>query len=208
MTFLNDLSLTQLLTRLAAYLVLVAIHGLVLALLADRLGDREPAFIGRLTANPFVQLSVPGLISALFFHMGWLKPFVLDPTKLRFGRGGLVLVALSSLVLLLVLVVLCNPLRILISATLTGTASLTALGVVQEIQQQGIWYVLVNVLPIPGLTGALWLQALVPAATGSIRRYALPCMLGLIVLGAFDLPEKILGVPYALLSSWLITLIS
>ncbi|HEV7719220.1 MAG TPA: hypothetical protein VGO70_09630 [Arsenicitalea sp.] len=208
MTFLNDLSFSQLLTRLGAYLIIVGCHGFVLAALADALGDREPAFIGRRTLSPFVQLSVPGLLSSLLFHIGWMKPLAIDHRKLRWGRGGLLVLVGVSLAVLLVLVVLLNPLRVVVTGNLTGTAAQSVLGVVQEVQQQAVWYVLVNLLPIPGLTGGLWLQAAAPKLAAALARYHLAFALGLLLLAVIGVLDVVLGPLYFILANQLIVLIS
>jgi len=208
MTFLNDLSFPQAMTRLAAYLIIVAVHGFAWAFIADRLGDRDPAFVGRKTLNPFVQASIPGLASAILFRVGWTKSIVLDPSKLKWGRGGLLGVLFCSLGVLLALTAAFNPLRVLVTATLRGSTELNALGVVEETQQQAIWFVLFNLLPIPGLAGGLWLQAISPATATHLRKYELAFMLTLLVIEASGVVAAALAPASALLSTLLIIKIS
>ena len=208
MDLLSDLSVSVVVTRVVAYLIIVAIHGFTLTLIADRLGDRDPAYQGRLTLNPFVQFSGPGLIAALIFRIGWGRPLSVDPTKLRWGRPGLVAVALGALLVLLAIVWLLNWVRLLLAASLSGTAAQTALAVVQEIQQQGLWFVLLNLLPIPALTGGLFLQALVPATGSWPTRYGLLAMVIVFALLTLGLPQLLLGPLYGQLSAALVVLIS
>ncbi|HVW93603.1 MAG TPA: hypothetical protein VHB74_13495 [Devosia sp.] len=208
MTFLNDLSFTQALVRGAAYLIIAAIHAFAWAAIAGLLGDRDPAFAGRRTLNPFVQASLPGLISAILFRVGWSKPVVTDPVHLRWGRLGALLVLFGGLAVLLVVVGLCNPLRLFITDRLTGSNELNALGVVQEVQQQSIFFVLFNLLPLPGLAGQLWLLALRPGLGVQLRRYELPVMIVIILVEMTGVVATALAAPSAWLSHLLVTQIS
>ncbi|MDB5560889.1 MAG: rane metalloprotease, partial [Hyphomicrobiales bacterium] len=149
-----------------------------------------------------------GLVAALLFRIGWMKPLAIVHEKLRWGRGGLVVLVVASLAVLVALVVLLNPLRVLVTGNLTGTGSLTALGVIQEIQRQAVWYVLVNMLPIPGLTGALLLQAVAPGLKPFIERYQLGFAVALLVLAAFGVFQMLLGPLNELIAGQLIVLIS
>src|SRR5690606_24223315 len=92
------LSLAQILVRIAAFAIIIGVHGLVLAGLARLLGDRGPAHDGRLTVNPLVHLDLIGLVVALASRTGWIKPIDMDPAAMRLGRAGLVLCAVGALV--------------------------------------------------------------------------------------------------------------
>ena len=184
MNFLNDLSLSQIVTRLAGYLIVVTIHGLTVAALATFLGDRDPAQAGRLTVNPIPHVSFPGLIAAILFQPSWMRPLALEPRVMRGGRLALVLVYVVGLAVVLAVVPLLMPLRVWLSTLLTGTAAVSVLGVIDAAQRLGIWFVLLNALPLPALTGSLLLQAAYPAGIDRIRRAELPAMLiFLLVLG-------------------------
>lgn len=184
MNFLNDLSLSQIVTRLFGYLIVVAIHGLVVAGLATRMGDREPAHAGRLTINPLPHVSFPGIVAAILFQPSWMRPLRLEPRVLRFGRLGLVFVYAASLLVILVVVGLLTPVRIWLSTMLTGTAALYVLGVIDASQRLGIWFVLLNALPLPALTGAMLLEAAWPGLGERLEKLELPAMLiFLVILG-------------------------
>jgi len=208
LTFLNDLSFAQAAIRLVAYLIVAAAHGFFWALLAGLLGDRDPAFTGRRTLNPLVQASLPGLVSAVLFHVGWSKPVVTDPRHLRWGRLGALVVLFGGLAAILVLVGLFNPLRLAIANMLSGATQLNVLAVAQEVQQQGILFVLFNLLPIPGLAGQLWLLAIRPGIGPNLRRYELPAMIAMIVVQLTGVVAGALAAPSAWLSHFLVTQIS
>lgn len=204
MTFLNDLSFSQVMIRGVAYLVIAAIHAFAWALLAGLLGDRDPAFTGRRTLNPFVQASIPGLASAILFRVGWSKPVATDVTRLRWGRIGAVVVLLGSLAALVVVVALCNPLRLFVTNQLSGSTELNVLGVIVEVQQQAIFFVLFNLLPLPGLAGQLWLQAIWPPIGRELRRYELPVQIVIILVEITGLVAAGLAPPAALLARHLV----
>jgi len=180
--FLNDLSLSQLVTRLAGYLIVVAVHGFVLAGLATLMGDRDPAHSGRLTINPLPHVSYPGLIAAVLFQPSWTRPLPIEPNVLRGGRVGLVALYLASLAVILVMVPILTPLRVWLSTLLTGTAAVSVLGVIDASQRMGIWFVLLNALPLPALTGALLLQAIYPPVRPQLGKLELPAMLIFLIL--------------------------
>lgn len=182
MNFLNDLSLSQIVTRLAGYLIVVTFHGFILAGLATLMGDRDPAHEGRLTLNPLPHVSFPGLVAAILFLPSWMRPLPIEPSVLRWGRVGLVVLYVVSLAAILAAVPLLNPLRIWLSTLLTGTAATSVLGVIDAAQRLGIWFVVLNALPLPALTGALLLRAAYPPVGRQLPKLELPAMLIFLVL--------------------------
>lgn len=182
MNFLNDLSLSQIVTRLAGYLIVVTFHGFILAGLATLMGDRDPAHEGRLTLNPLPHVSFPGLVAAILFLPSWMRPLPIEPSVLRWGRVGLVVLYIVSLAAILAAVPLLNPLRIWLSTLLTGTAATSVLGVIDAAQRLGIWFVVLNALPLPALTGALLLRAAYPPVGRQLPKFELPAMLIFLVL--------------------------
>lgn len=189
MNFLNDLSLSQIMTRLVGYLIVVLVHGFALAGLATLFGDRDPAHSGRLTLNPLPHVSLPGLVAAILFQPSWMRPLPIEDRALRGGRLGLVVLYIASLAVVLAIVPILTPVRIWLSTLLTGTAAVSVLGTIDAAQRLGLWFVLLNALPLPGLTGSLLLQAAYPPAMPQVRRLELPAMLIFLVIlgtGAFQ----------------------
>jgi Zn-dependent protease len=172
LSLLNDLTLSQLLTRLVAFLIVTALHGFVLAGMAALLGDQGPRYNGRLTLNPVANLSMLGLVMTVLFNLGWIMPMRINPEKLRFGRLGLVICLVAGLLAVLVLVPLLWPLRSLVVTALPRTAGLTALVVIGNIQDVAMWFVAFNVLPIPPLAGALLVSAIWPPAGPAMARHS------------------------------------
>jgi len=79
---------------------------------------------------------------------------------------------------------------------------------VQEVQQQSIFFVLFNLLPLPGLAGQLWLLALRPGLGVQLRRYELPVMIVIILVEMTGVVATALAAPSAWLSHLLVTQIS
>lgn len=171
MSLLNDLTLSQLLTRLVAFLFITALHGFVLAGMARLLGDQTPHYTGRFTLNPFANLSMLGLLMAMLFQLGWIMPMRISSEKLRFGRWGLIISLTVSLLVVVAVVPLLWPLRSLAITALPRTAGLTALQVLGTAQDLAIWFVAFNILPFPPLSGGLILTAIWPPAGPAIQRH-------------------------------------
>lgn len=159
---LFDLTFQQALLRGAAFLLITAVHGLALAGIARLLGDKGPQFDARLTASPLVHLDLLGLLAAIFFQLGWIKPIAIDPAEMRTGRRGLVIAVLLSLAAVLAVAVLLLPLRNVALATLPATFALNVSLFINTVLQMSAWFAVFNLLPVPPLTGAHFLVAIRP----------------------------------------------
>lgn len=187
MALLNDLTISQLLSRLVAFLLVTAIHGFALAGLARLLGDQGPRYNGRFTLNPVPNMAMLGLVMALLFRIGWILPMRIDPAKLRFGRWGLVICIVGSLLAVLVVIPVLIPLRPLAVIWLPRTTALAVLTIFDTIQDLAIWFVAFNVIPVPPLTAGLLFSAIKPSLTAAIWRRSKVLevvMLALVVVGA------------------------
>lgn len=170
MTLLRDLSMNDIVSRIGAVIVFAWLHGLLLAGLARLLGDRRPEFDGRLTANPFAQLSVWGLAVGVLFAMGWARPLRYEAASNRLGGWGIVLVVLAGLAGTALLVPAADLLRPL-ALLLPQSGGFVALYLIGQFQLVTTGSVLLNLLPIPGLTaGAIW-QAVWPEQGRRLPRY-------------------------------------
>lgn len=156
MTLLGDLTLSEIASRIGAMLIFAWVQGLLLAGLARALGDRRPQLEGRLSPNPFAQLSVWGAALGVLFAMGWVRPLHYDADSNRLGGRGLLLVivaGLAAMALLVPAIDLLRPLALLLPRT-GGYAVLYALNQLQLIVAGSV---VLNLLPIPGLVaGAIW----------------------------------------------------
>ena len=151
---LIDFSLQQLVLRLCALLFIVAVHGLAVAAAAVALGDPGPRQDGRLTLNPFAHLDILGGVSALLFSVGWIRPIAIDPAKLRPGRAGLALAVIAGAAATLLSALALRLLRPMVLPLLPDTASALAFALVEMTGKLSVWFALVNLLPLPSLTGS------------------------------------------------------
>ena len=159
----------EIVSRLGAVLLYAGLHGFVLAGLARLLGDRRPAYDGRLTPNPFAHLSVWGALIAALFGMSWIRSLWYDGKTNRLGRWGVALVVLAGLLAMLALVPLLDLLRPL-ALLLPRTGSYVVLYVLGQLQLLALASALLNCLPIPGLVGGGFLQAIWPAQERRLKR--------------------------------------
>lgn len=162
MALLNDLTLTLIFTRLLAFLVVVGVHGFALAGLLRLLGDPTPQFVGRLTPSPVPHTAMLALVMAIFFEMFWVKPIKFRPENLRWGRWSLVAAALGALAATLALVPILQAFRQLVIVNLPRTTAFTTLTAIEQVQDIAIWFVALNWLPLPLMTGALFAYAAWP----------------------------------------------
>jgi Zn-dependent protease len=196
---LTDYSLQQLVLRLAAMVFIAAVHGVAVAGTACALGDPGPRYDGRLTPNPLSHLDLMGTLAGVF-SAGWIRPIAIDPAELRTGRIGLVLVVLAGAAATLASIVVLRLVRPYVVPLLPDTTSALAFAFIETIGELGLWFALVNVVPLPQLTGSHLLVAIAPQWRDRLRRaqpYAAALLAVFAVAGVFT---RLLGPVYALLA--------
>ena len=81
----------------------LSFHEFSHAYVADRLGDRTPRALGRLTLNPRAHLDPLGALMILFAGFGWARPVPVNPLNTRNPQRSLTMIAsagpLSNLVI-------------------------------------------------------------------------------------------------------------
>jgi hypothetical protein len=170
MTLLRDLSMSEIVSRIGAVIVFAWLQGLLLAGFARLLGDRRPQYDGRLSPNPFVQLSLWGLAVGVLFSMSWVRPLRYEPAGNRLGRWGVAVVVLAGLGAMGLLVPAADLLRPL-AVMLPRTGGYAVLYFLNQFQLVTVGSVLLNLLPVPGLAaGAIW-QAVRPDQGKRLGRY-------------------------------------
>ncbi|MET3924518.1 hypothetical protein [Devosia sp. 2618] len=180
MNLLRELSMGEIVSRIAAVLIYAGLQGFVLAGLARLLGDRRPNYDGRLTPNPFIHLSVWGAMMAALFSMSWIRTIWYDGKTNRLGRWGIVVVVLVGLAAMVALVPLLDLVRPL-ALMLPRTGGYAVLYVIGQLQVIALASALLNLLPIPGLVGGGVLQAIWPEQERRLRRME-PFGLALIIV--------------------------
>jgi hypothetical protein len=155
--------------RFFAGLIIVTIHGAVIAWAALLLGDKGPRYDGRTTLAPWGHVDLVGLVSFMLSGFGWGKPVALDAQELRFGRWGLVIAVLAGSAALLVLAYLLVVLTIPVLTYLPYTAGLTGAAFLRLAARLCVWAALLALVPLPPLAGRQFLAALglrLPKAAG------------------------------------------
>jgi Zn-dependent protease len=181
---LSDLTLSQVIFRLFALVLISGVHGFAVAIAACALGDPGPRYDGRLSGNPLVHVDLLGLVSGVLFAVGWCKPVAIDPKELRPGAIGLVLVVIAGAAATLAAVVAVQLARPWLLPLLSDSTSIVVFTLIETIGEIGIWFVLVNLLPLPPLTGSHLLVALPPKLQRAGQHAQLYSSLVLLALSA------------------------
>ncbi len=197
---LTDLTLQLVVLRLASYVFIAAVHGAAVAAAAVAMGDEGPRHDGRLRLNPLAHLDVVGTLSGALFSIGWIRPIAVDPAGLRPGRMGLVLVVAAGAVATVAAAIALRLLRPFILPLLPDTASATAFALIEISSELSLWFALVNLLPLPPLTGAHLLAAAAPAHCKAIAGLAPYAGIVLALAAAGGVVTRGLGAGYHVLA--------
>jgi hypothetical protein len=100
---------------------------------------------------------------------------------IRGGRFGLAAIALLGLLGMILAIPLLDLTRPLIQAALPQTGGYAVLNIIQQFQEITLASTVLNILPLPGLVGAAFLQAIWPQAEPRIRRLE-PLVIALLIV--------------------------
>jgi Zn-dependent protease len=159
------LDLTQAILNVLLLWILTAPHEFSHAWVATRLGDDTPMAQGRVTLNPLAHVDWLGTAILPFItslagggFIGWGRPVITNPNKLRGGLNGLALVSVagpaSNVVMAVILAIL-------------GVATVHSAPAFAQFAQRGVvlslYLAILNMLPVPPLDGSkLLLAARIP----------------------------------------------
>lgn len=202
---LLDLTPQQLILRLCALIFIAAVHGAVVAGTAVALGDAGPRHDGRLTLNPFAHLDILGSISCVLFSVGWTKSIAVEPAQLRPGRIGLVLIVVAATAATLLSALILRLARPLLLPLLPDTASALAFALIETTVQLSLWFAIVNLLPLPCLTGGHLLTSIAPQWREAFWRWRTVVAVLLAVLAATGWVTRLLDPLYRLLVNTVIS---
>ncbi len=183
-----DLSVTQLLFRLVAMLLVVALHGYAMAALSLLLGDPGPRQDGRMTLSPFAHLDVLGLLAGLLSRCGWVVWMPIDYRRLRFGLAGVLIVVVGAAAVLPFAASLLQLARLPITDWLAPGTALQLGNLFGYVLDVASWYAVANLLPIPPLAGGHVLLFLVPALQTRLHAVLIWSRLGLTIAFALGAP--------------------
>jgi Zn-dependent protease len=166
----GDLTLQQVVLRIGAVLLIAAVHGFAVAATACAMGDAGPRYDGRLGLSPLRHVDPIGGLLMVLFTVGWIRPIAVDPDRLRPGRVGLLVVVIAASCATLGLGLLLRVVRPIVLNMLPDTAAATFFVFVEIVGQLCISFTLFNLLPLPPLTGAHLLVAVLPGKRDVLRR--------------------------------------
>ncbi|HEX9610047.1 MAG TPA: site-2 protease family protein [Candidatus Limnocylindria bacterium] len=191
----GDISLERLIAGVIALLVGLTFHEFSHALMADRLGDRQPRAMGRLTLNPLPHIDPIGALMLLLAGFGWAKPVMVNPYALRDGPRSMAVVAAAGPIANVVVATgFAAVFRLL---DLAGVEGGFAFGLVANIVFLNILLALFNLIPIPPLDGYnVALAFLPPRQALTLQRYAPYGVIVLLVL--IVMPNSPLGLLFGL----------
>jgi Zn-dependent protease len=191
-----NLSFEQLIFAVIAFLVVAAAHGVALAATAGAMGDPSPRYEGRMTLNPLPQLDLLGLAAAVLTGAGWIRPVSLLPKHLRLGLLGVVICVIASLLVTVACTSALLLLRFGAITLLPDTPAAAAVAILNMIGRMGIWLGLVNVLPVPPLTGGQVLLAVLPSLRDVVERYGILISVVMLLIFVGGIPQLLLGWAY------------
>ena len=201
---MTDFTLQQIVLRFFAVLLIVGVHGIVVAASACALGDPGPRYDGRLKVNPLAHIDLIGFASGVLFSIGWIKPVAIDPGALRIRRIGVVVVVAAAALAVLALVVALQIIRPLVLPLLDDTTSTLAFALIENIGQLGIWFALVNLVPLPPFTGGHLLSALVPKTGELMRRFHIYFAILIAVIAATSIVTRALEPAYRVVAGFVL----
>lgn len=148
------------------FVILVAPHEFAHAWVARFLGDDTPVMQGRVTLNPLAHIDWLGtvILPAVFSLMGggligWGRPVMTNPSKLRGGRNGMLRVALAGPAMNILLAIPFAAGAAFLLGTYPAVASFCG-----RATYLTLFLAIFNLMPVPPLDGSKILLALnVPA---------------------------------------------
>ena len=91
-------NLSNLLASLVGIAIAISIHEFGHAYSAHLLGDDTAKYNGRMTLNPAKHIDPIGLLTLIFFHIGWAKPVPVNPNNFKNYKLGNLIVSLSGVI--------------------------------------------------------------------------------------------------------------
>ncbi len=164
--FLYDLTMPEILRRIAAALIHAGLHGGMLAAILWLMGDKTARQNGWLTLNPFHHLRLSGVFLTIAFRINWITP-----PPFGAARWRPLVAVLISLGLLLLLVPLLDLSRAPLHQMLPRGAGYMVLATIDTLQVVLVGSVAMALLPLPGLLIGSTLPCLWPGRTRRWRRW-------------------------------------
>ena len=201
-------SLLDYLYIIPAALITIILHELAHGLVSTWFGDPTPKETGRLTLNPIKHIDPIGLLCLIFFHFGWAKPVIIDPSYYKNKKVGITLVSLAGpimnfLIMLVSFLFMGIVYKIMIS---TNSSDNTFLNIIftffAYLAILNIGLGLFNLIPIPPLDGSKAIGIVLPRNAYEeymgYQKYGTFFMLGIMlviyILSYFNVDSPILKI--------------
>ncbi|WP_455538233.1 site-2 protease family protein [Terrisporobacter sp.] len=148
-------NLSNLLVSLVGIAIAISIHEFGHAYSAHLLGDDTAKYDGRMTLNPAKHIDPIGLLTLIFFRIGWAKPVPVNPNNFKNYRIGNIIVSLSG--------VIGNLIGAIICAIIAKYVNMYAIRLIfNNAMWLNIYFGAFNLLPIPPLDGWGVISSLLP----------------------------------------------
>ncbi len=132
-------------------MVAFTFHEFAHAWVTDKLGDPTPRYLKRLTLNPLNHIDPVGLLTLIFFRVGWGKPVPINPYYYKNPRRDLLLTSVAGISANLTTAVIASLLLFILKIMPFSLLYLNKF--LYFLAIYSIVLMLFNLLPLPPLDG-------------------------------------------------------
>ena len=212
--------LVQLLLSIPVVLISLSFHELSHGFVAEKLGDNTARWNGRITMNPIKHFDPIGMLSMLFFRIGWAKPVPINPRNFKNPKKGMAITGLAGPVSNLILAfvgALLYPITLAIFIAVGATSEsvynlqIIILMLFSAFEYMNIYLAVFNLIPVPPFDGSRIFYFLLPDKYYfSVMKYERIIMLIVIVAlftGALSLPLSFISDKIMMIFDYIIGLV-
>ena len=183
------LNILNMVAGVPGLIIALVVHEYAHAVIAVRMGDDTPRFMGRLTLNPLAHIDPIGTLMLLVAQFGWAKPVLINPNNFRHWKKGEICVALAGPAANLIAAFIALVVQIIVIKL--GLFTTTALRpVLNLIVLYNINFAIFNMIPLPPLDGSKVLMCFLPTAwnykLASLERYSFLILILLMMTPVFS----------------------